>query len=157
MILFKSASNLSESQTKLFKILNSTSEESDFDSSSLETTSASKDATDKDHVPMKRYITIEDSVDYRTIAKNLSAKGEYINHARVRALYLRGMERIMGKLIDNTMLAEEDFFIRDEENNVLFTKEQLESMLRAPELHELIQDALAEYSGATLMPEFAGK
>lgn len=82
---------------------------------------------------IKEYMVIEDSVDYRTIAKKISTKySQKINHARIRAIYLSGMK----ELITNCLL---DLGIISTAN---LNDETFEKIMRSPSFHELMADTI---------------
>lgn len=77
----------------------------------------------------KRYITLEDGMDFRTISKKMTAAGFHMNHATARNVYMTAMKKLFHNLTKELKV-----------NNL--SEEQLEEMLKEPNIHEAVSDLL---------------
>ena len=77
----------------------------------------------------KKYITLDDGMDFRTIAKTMTAKGYPMNHATARNVYMSAMKKFFNTLMKELKLQS-------------LTEEQFESMLKSEHIHEAMSDLL---------------
>lgn len=52
------------------------------------------------NIKMKKYVTIEEGVDFRTIAKIMTERGYKMNHATARNVLISAIRRIMSHAAD---------------------------------------------------------
>ena len=82
----------------------------------------------------KKYITLEEGVDFRTIAKTLTQHGFRMNHATARNQLIVAMEKLLAHV------ASEINGHRNKTNGTLAVN--LEDLLKDPNVHEYLSDVL---------------
>jgi len=76
----------------------------------------------------KKYITIDEGMDYRRIAKIMSDKNYKMNHATARNQLLYAVEELLSSASD--------------ELGLNLSSEQVKEMAKSQEVHEALQDVL---------------
>lgn len=72
----------------------------------------------------KKYITLEEGIDYRTISKIMSSAGFQMNHATARNVFLTAMSNFLNKL------------------GKTYSDSDLEILMKNEEFHESMEDIL---------------
>jgi hypothetical protein len=76
----------------------------------------------------KKYVTIEEGTDFRTIAKIMSERGYKMNHATARNVLINAIRRIMGFSADKI--------------GTRITDAQMEAIIRDQDIHIALADVL---------------
>lgn len=82
----------------------------------------------------KKYITLEEGVDFRTIAKTLTQHGFRMNHATARNQLIVAMEKLL------THVASEINGHKNKTNGPVVIN--LDDLLKNPNVHEYLSDIL---------------
>lgn len=94
------------------------------------TKSSLKDPTDTS----KKYITLEEGLDFRTIAKVMTKNGYVMNHATARNQLIMAMEKLLGHIATEVSGATAQKGSPPNQN--------LQELLKDPNIHEYLSDIL---------------
>lgn len=89
----------------------------------------SRENTNKRQLPPS-YITLDDCVDYRKIAKLMSEEGSPMNHATARNLHFQAIKHIIKDI--------------GEKLNFNFSSEQVNEIIKYQQFHDFLDDVLYE-------------
>lgn len=92
-------------------------------------TTMTENYEDEWEAAQKKYIVLEDGIDFRTIAKKMTAAGYKMNHATARNLFMEVVEQFIKGITS--------------ELKINTSKMNIEEMLKEPMIHEALTDILS--------------
>lgn len=78
----------------------------------------------------KTYITLNDGIDFRAIAKKMSAAGYTMNHATARNVLISSIRMLLGNVASQF--------------GIKITEEKMKELLQSQQLHDALSDVLIE-------------
>jgi hypothetical protein len=92
----------------------------------------------------KKYVTLTDGVDFRTIAKTMSENGYPMNHATARNILIQAMERLLNTVAQNMGLK--------------LKQKHIKELIKDQSIHHALADVLyVAYNEKTNIEDLDGK